>query len=380
MTSPWSTFGTSARPIRTLGGESPGGLMLPPAAAEPGLMYAPRGVWHDGQRVVVADTGNHRILIWHSFPTSDGQPADVVLGQPDQHSEGPAAGGTSKRRGMYLPTGVDVINGNLVVADAWHHRLIAWDGIPTDDFSEPTWLLGQQGWDSVAENAGGEPSLRTFYWPFGFASIDGVFWVADTGNRRLLGWHSASLPEANTPADILIGQDDPADRLDNRGGIAVNTFRWPHAICGDDSAIFVADAGDHRVLGWDVPPKSDGDHASVVIGQADQSSFDEFKNRPQGSQRLRFPYSVATDGTCLFVADTSNNRILLWNQRPLSGSMPGADAVLGQPDMDSNGENRWKAVTPDSLCWPYGLGLSNDVLAIADSGNNRVVFWEVPPE
>jgi len=28
-------------------------------------MYAPRGVWTDGERVVVADTGNHRVLIWH---------------------------------------------------------------------------------------------------------------------------------------------------------------------------------------------------------------------------------------------------------------------------------------------------------------------------
>ena len=51
--------------------------------------------------------------------------------------------------------------------------------------------------------------------------------------------------------------------------------------------------------------------------------------------------------------------------------------MLGQPDLDANGENRWDAVADDSLCWPYGLSLAGDLLAVADSGNNRVVFWQV---
>jgi hypothetical protein len=45
--------------------------------------------------------------------------------------------------------------------------------------------------------------------------------------------------------------------------------------------------------------------------------------------------------------------------------------------MDANGENRWDAVLDDSLCWPYGLCVSSSLLAIADSGNNRVVFWDL---
>ena len=54
-----------------------------------------------------------------------------------------------------------------------------------------------------------------------------------------------------------------------------------------------------------------------------------------------------------------------------------ADDVLAQPDMDANGENRWDAVADDSLCWPYGLCLAGNRLAIADSGNNRVMVWEL---
>ena len=35
------------------------------------------------------------------------------------------------------------------------------------------------------------------------------------------------------------------------------------------------------------------------------------------------------------------------------------------------------AVADDSLCWPYGLSAAGDLLAVADSGNNRVTFWRL---
>lgn len=374
----WSSVGATAAPVCRLGGASPGGLILPDAAPTTSTMYAPRGVWTDGRRVIASDTGNHRVLIWHSWPTEDGAPADVVLGQPDFTSEGPAAGGTDHRKGMYLPTGVGVINGRLVVADAWHHRVLAWDDIPTVNFAEPSYVLGQGTLNDVEPNRGAEPSLGSFYWPFGFGIVGDTFWVADTGNRRVLGWHGGALPDPDRPADILLGQDEATERADNRGGdVNGMSFRWPHSVAGDDRTLYVADAGDHRVLGW-TPPPADGDvPATVVLGQADLTLFDEFKNRPQGAQRMRFPYAVITDARRVVVADTSNNRILIWHDWPRDGQGVPADTVLAQPDMDANGENRWQSVTDDSLCWPYGLCLADDHLAIADSGNNRVVIWQV---
>lgn len=375
-TATWSAVGASAEPVRRLGGASPGGLGLPPADPRPGHLYAPRGVWTDGRRVVVADTGNHRILIWNRWPDHDGADADVVLGQPDMHSEGPAAAGTDTARGLYLPTGVTVIDGRLVVCDAWHHRVLAWDAIPTESFARPDWVLGQASLSEVEANRGAEPSLASLYWPFGCAWVDGVLWVADTGNRRVLGWRG--WPQPGQPADLLLGQDDAVGRSDNRGGAEDgSSFRWPHAIAGDSTTFFVADAGDHRVVSWTPPPASGDEPPDGVLGQDDLASRDEFKIRPQGAARMRFPYAVVMDESRLFVADTSNNRILVWHGIPRSGIGTAADTVLGQPDMDANGENRWSSVGDDTLCWPYGLSLAGDLLAVADSGNNRVVFWRV---
>lgn len=368
----------SAEPVRRLGGAAPGGLALPAAAPTAGQMYAPRGVWTDGRRVVACDTGNHRVLIWHTMPDVDGADADVVLGQPDATSEGPAAGGRGPERGLYLPSGVGVVDGNLVVGDGWHHRLVVWDGVPESTDAAPALVIGQPDPSQVLPNRGGAPSATSFYWPFGFGVVAGTFWVTDTGNRRVLGWRTGGgLPDPGQPADVLLGQDTPVDREDNRGrDVGPRSFRWPHAVAGDDSTLLVADAGDHRVLGWTPPPTADRD-ADLVLGQASFDTADEFKNRPQGASRMRFPYAVALDGGRLAVADTSNNRILLWRSVPRAGCAVPADDVLAQPDMAANGENRWDAVVDDSLCWPYGLSMAGDLLAVADSGNNRVMLWRL---
>jgi len=367
---------TASRPVRRLGAASAFGLALPAAAPTAGQMYAPRGVWTDGIRVVVCDTGNHRVLLWHDLPDTDGAPADVVIGQPDATSEGPAAGGRGPERGLHLPTGVGVVADRLVIADAWHHRLLVWDELPQTDDAAPSAVIGQDDLSQVQENRGGAPDLRSFRQPFGFGLVDGVFWVCDTYNRRVLGW-SGGLPEPGRDADILLGQDAPDRNDENRGRDAgPATFRWPHAVAGDGRTLYVADAGDHRVLGWEPVPRSDAP-AGLVLGQPGLTDAGELTYRPQGPARLRFPYGVACGDDRIVVADTANNRVLVWHQLPRCGYGVPADEVIGQPDFDAHGENRWDAVANDSLCWPYGLCLAGDLLAIADSGNNRVVLWRL---
>ncbi|MFV0459373.1 MAG: NHL repeat-containing protein [Actinomycetales bacterium] len=361
------------RPRCVLGADSPGGLLLPAAHPSAATMYGPRGVWTDGQRVVVSDSGNHRVLIWHSMPTRDGTPADVVLGQVDEHTEGPAAAGQGPGVGMHLPTGVLVHDGRLVVADAWHHRLLIWDEIPHATGTPADQVVGQPGRLEVEPNAGTEPGPATFYWPFGLAMIDGRCYLADTGNRRVLIWRNG-LPEPGRPADVVLGQPSPNHRQENRGdGVGPSSFRWPHAFASDGSGgVWVADAGNHRVLHWLSHPERDCP-ADAVLGQPDLTTGDEFAYVPQLGG-LRFPYGLTDMSDGIAVADTANNRVLLYSHHAEGRATP--TAVLAQPDPAANGENRWDRVAADTLCWPYGLAWSSGVLVVADSGNNRAVVWE----
>jgi hypothetical protein len=365
------------RPDVWLGAPAPGGLALPAAKPTMAWMYSPRGVFVDDDHLVVADSGNHRVLIWHGVPVDDEQPADVVLGQPDGSTEARAAGGRGPDNGMNLPTGVLIHDGRLLVADAWHHRILIWDTVPQTSDTPPDIVLGQQDRTSVEPNAGRDCSASTLYWPFGIALIGSRFWIADTGNRRILGW-AAGIPEPGQPADVVVGQPDPAQREENRGGaVNASSFRWPHALAGHHDLLLVADAGDHRVLGWSPQPAADRP-ADLLLGQPDFATAGEWPYAPQQPDRFRFPYSVtlnqSTGGAqTLAVADTANNRVLLWDGVPTDGR--GADAVLAQPTFSANGENRWSAVDRDTLCWPYGICMSGDLLAVADSGNNRVMLW-----
>ena len=354
----------SYAPRCRLGAASPGGLALPDAHPTRAQMYAPRGVWFDDAILIAADTGNHRVLIWHGVPDRDGAAADVVLGQPDFTSEGAKL--------FHLPTGVGVFGGKLFVADAWHHRILVWHSVPSTSGTLPDFALGQDGLDGIEVNRGRAVDADTLYWPFGVAYLHGRLYVADTGNRRVLYWNG--LPDAGRPADGVLGQPGMTCNSENRGeGVGARSFRWAHALAGDDDRLFVADAGNHRVLGW-VPPPRDDNPADLVLGQKDFASDHEFNYGSQSAGKLRFPYGVSYQDGLLAVADTANSRVLLYEALPGRGVAEAA-AVLGQADFAASGDNQWKAVVPESMCWPYGIHLHGRRLAIADSGNNRVMIW-----
>jgi hypothetical protein len=360
-----------------LGAASPFGLALPSGTPTASQLYAPRGVFLNDDWLVAADTGNHRILLWRGLPTRDGQPADVVLCQPDFFTEGANAGGRGPANGLHLPTGVAIHDGRLIVADAWNHRLLVWETVPIASDTPPDYAIGQPNIEAVEPNQWGEARADTFYWPFSFGFVGERFYVADTGNRRVLGWHG--LPAPGQKADVILGQPDECSRNENRDGpVSAKSFRWPHAIAGNSNVLYVADAGNHRVLGWAGLPDSDRD-ADLVLGQKIFTTAIEcpYTAQGQGPAAMRFPYCLALQGDTLAVADTANNRVLFWHDLPAIGAGIPADAVTGQVDFLHTGENHWKAVAPDTLCWPYGIAMHRQTLVVADSGNNRVTVWEI---
>jgi hypothetical protein len=334
------------------------------------LLAAPSGP------LVVSDTGHHRLLIWSKLPGEDHAPADLVIGQPGFAAEGRNARGDIGPATLNVPTGIAAGEGVLAVADAWNHRVLLWHGFPRSSNQPADVVLGQDNFRSGEANRGlAAPRADTLNWCFGVAIHGGRLFVADTGNRRVLMWDG--LPTTNgAPADLVLGQHDFAIRDDGAGAAAGAVgMRWPHAVAPGTGFLFITDAGNNRVMAWRGLPSSNGTPCDFVLGQADFAGLyhNRTADRPSALS-MNMPHGLALQAGRLIVADTANSRLLGFEFDQL-GMGTAATHLAGQDDFHHKGENAWQAPSRGSLCWPYGVSACGSTLVVADSGNNRILLW-----
>jgi hypothetical protein len=323
----------------------------------------------------VCDTGHHRLLAWRVAPRIDFTPADLVFGQPDFTSEGRNARREVGPSTLNVPTGVALGSGVLAVADAWNHRVLLWFGVPETSNRPADVVLGQAGFATGFANRGGSvPAADTLNWCHGVTISDGRLFVADTGNRRVLVWNT--IPETNgTAADLVLGQPHFTTRDDRGGPEGAAGMRWPHAIATADGRLFVADAGANRIMIWHHPPETNGEPCHAILGQANFDATDHNRGAyDPNAATLNMPYGVAALAGRLVVADTANSRLLGFDLATVETGDP-ADRVTAQHNFREKGENRWERPSRDGLCWPHGVAICADTAIVADSGNNRVLLW-----
>jgi Tol biopolymer transport system component/sugar lactone lactonase YvrE len=187
---------------------------------------------------------------------------------------------------------------------------------------------------------------------------------------------------ADDTADRVLGQADFVSNQANRGGNpSAATLLAPTgiAIDQDSGRLFVADSTNHRVLSWpSATTFSNGDAADLVFGQPDFTSVLENRGGTPGAATLKNPFSVAADGAGhLYVADTGNSRVLEYNA-PFSNGMV-ASRVFGQPNFSSTSQNQAGAPSAATLSFPINvLAQGTSALYVADSNNGRVLIYDAP--
>ena len=111
----------------------------------------------------------------------------------------------------------------------------------------------------------------------------------------------------------------------------------------------------------------------IVLGQND---FSYNGRNFVDAKGLYYPYSIAIDTTTnrVYVADAGNNRVLWWNNISSLVNGKQADGVLGQPDFYSNLPNRGGSVAANTLYYPSGVSVDGSGnVWVADSDNHRVI-------
>lgn len=296
--------------------------------------FQPTAVATDGRRLVVADTNFNRVLIWTSMPTNNGQAADLVLGQVDLTTAAQLPRLQSTQKSLRGPQGVWIQGERLFVADTQNHRIMIWTTFPTQNNQNADIVLGFPDFTGAKEGLIPEPTQTSLLNPVSVSSDGTRLFVADLGNNRVLIWNNINDLSNNRPADIVIGQPDFTSSDANNSpklcesngtgddgeptypGRCATTLNFPRFALSDGTRLFIADGGNDRVLVYNQIPTTQAAAADAVLGQLSMTD-----NRISGSDEttasaadsVRAPSSLAWDGSNLYVGDTFNRRVLVFS-------------------------------------------------------------------
>lgn len=314
-----------------------------------------------------------------SFAINDAYNASDMLGQLDG-SNNPVfttsyENNTSypNATGFFNPSGqaLDPVNHRLFVTDTFNERVLVFN---TDINNNPL--------DTIADNVIGQPDFVTRTASTTQNSLSGPtslfydasttqLFVSDTGNNRVLIFNVSTLTN-NMNASFVLGQPDFITSL---AGTSQNKYSIPHDITYNtaSSTLYVADSGNNRVLIFDMATTTNGMNASFVLGHSD------FITSLSGTtqNRLSWPNGLSYDAssTRLFVTDSGNNRVLIFNVATTTDGM-NASNVLGQPNFITN---TFTTITQNTLFYPKGIVFDapSERLFVADSFNSRVLIFDM---
>ena len=179
-------------------------------------------------------------------------------------------------------------------------------------------------------------------------------------------------------AQVVIGQSNFTSNSANQGSsVNANGFEYPYGIATDGTRLFVSDNINSRVLIYNKIPTTNGASADVVIGQPNFTSNLANQGGSVAANTLANPQQVATDGTRLFITDSSNYRVLIYNRIPTTNNAS-ADIVIGQTNMTSGLAGGSTATT---LCFPTAVDYDSSTgkLAISDGDCNRILIYNRVP-
>ncbi|MCO1334640.1 Ig-like domain-containing protein [Microbulbifer sp. OS29] len=337
---------------------------------------ASAAVSSDG-KLFVSDQRNNRVLAFNAIPSVNGAPADFGIGVDSLDS----TDSSDEQKTLQVPTQVTVDGNKFVISQAeGEGRILIYNSIPQNGDAVPSVILGTGNED--ANECNSADSLITSI------LVDGKVISADEENSRALIWNSIPA-DSNAPADLVVGQPTLENCYFN-GGVegdeevpSARVLAFPSAVWSDGQKLAILDSGNNRVLLWNQLPTENHVAADIVLGQEDFGDHDWGDTTTD--KDFLFPWmGIWSNGIQLFVTDTENHRVLIWNQWPESNYAP-ADYVLGQSDFTKNigNDTNQNGISDEgelpsafTLNVPTGVFGYKNNLFVTDSANNRILIFK----
>jgi len=238
--------------------------------------YYPRGITTDGTNLYVADQNNHLI---RKIVISTGA-VTTVAGTGSSGS----ANGTGTSASFNNPKGITTDGTNLYVADSGNHlirKIVISTGAVTTVAG-----TGSSG------SANGTGTSASFNYPHGITTDGTNLYVADR-NNDLIRKIVISTGVVTTLAGSSSGYTDAT-------GTSAR-FYYPRGITTDGTNLYVEDTNNHRIR------KIVIDNGTVTTLAGSSTGFAD--NATGTLAKFRNPFGITTDGTNLYLADSSNDSI-----------------------------------------------------------------------
>ena len=294
-----------------------------------------------GNRLFIADSGHHRILI---ADLTTYEVRDVVGIGYSGFDDGDFALASFDK-----PQGMTLVGDTLYVADTENHAIRA-----VDLLTRTVTTVAGTGVQSYARDRSGVPLETPLISPWDVAYGDGVLFVAMAGAHQL--W--ALLFDANQIGPI-VGS--------GREGLLESAFAdaalaQPSGIIYHDRTLYFADSESSSVRAADLRSRTTRTLAGPLLD--DLFSFGD-ADGVVGISRLQHPLGVTLgDGDLLYVADTYNSRI---RQIDLTSNTMTTVAGQGSP-----GAYRDGAFSEAAFDEPGGISYAGGRLYVADTNNHAV--------
>ena len=222
----------------------------------------------------VADTGNHRVLRFPASVLSAGRnapKADTVIGQANLTSNVAATMRTSVS-GLFYPTSVAFDSvGNMLVADSFDRVLVFPPNSGTN--SSASRILGVATATASQPNPPAVSDVSVGVVTSAIAAGSNVI-VVDSSNNRVLvypaisAWPPQTATQFSPSASSVIGQTSFSNSMANQGGpVSQATLNSPVDVAASATEVFVVDSGNHRVLVYQIAGSGPASTPSRLIGQ-----------------------------------------------------------------------------------------------------------------
>ena len=336
----------------------------------------------DNDALWIADYGNDEIYKVNNIPTESGSAQAEIINSVEFIDES----NEIISRSLDGPQAPFIHNGQLIVSEYNNNTVVIYNEIP------------QQGQDNLGITLGnidnGNCSLNGFSSPEMATVGDNKLLVVDANHNRILIWNDVPSSAADTP-DLVLGQnsfDTCAANDESQDGTdgdlpSARTLAAPSGVWSDGNKLIVLD-GNNRILIWNNFPTENFVEADIVLGQPDflsnagNNDTDEESNPAASARTLNNAYEgIYSNGQQIFVADSGNNRVLIWNSWPTE-NYQAADMVLGQSNFsntaanDSDQDGTSDIMSDAAFSNPTGVFTQGSALVVSDLENSRIMLFE----